>query len=492
MTDITYTISRTSITGGGFPLQLPPGALNQSVSPLSLVGRGYIIYGQLLQNDFVHMLENFAAPTPPTPSPLSGQFWYNTANDTMNYLSLSGIWKPIGSLTSSSSGPSAPNPGDLWYDPSNNTLYFWNGTGWTPIANAFTGAQYMNNNGHDFIAMVVDGNIVSTFSTSTFTPSPAIPGFPTIDAGFTMSNNGTYSGMNSGTILPLANATYNLGSSGDQWNNIYGVNGIFSGSLTVDGPIVAPGGYQNILPETTNTYSIGSPSDIWANGYFAALTVSGPASFAGNLLPTVDNTYVVGNSSLRWESGYFSQGLIVDGSTGPANPVFKATNSGGSFNGTWTLDSGASLQATYSDLAERYEADVDMDVGTLVAIGGLKDVTMSSGDCSMDVFGIVSEAAGLKMNAKLGESEYEVPEASRPRFPYIAQTGTVPVKVLGRVKKGERLVSSEVPGVARAISNTDLVALGGKASFVVIGRATRAKTTEGIGLLDRVAVNVSI
>lgn len=58
-------------------------------TPLQLVGRGVTHYnaattwGQALQNNAIHQLENFANTQPPI-APLEGQFWFNTAIPSMN------------------------------------------------------------------------------------------------------------------------------------------------------------------------------------------------------------------------------------------------------------------------------------------------------------------------------------------------------------------------------------------------------------------------
>ena len=63
--------------------------------------------------------------------------------------------------------------------------------------------------------------------------------------------------------------------------------------------------------------------------------------------------------------------------------------------------------------------------------------------------------------------------------PFVAMTGRTPVRVTGQVSKGQRLVSSNVKGTARAVSNTDSIN-----PFHVIGRALEDKTTDGIGLVN--------
>ena len=106
---------------------------------------------------------------------------------------------------------------------------------------------------------------------------------------------------------------------------------------------------------------------------------------------------------------------------------------------------GTATAAQYSDLAERYAADAKYAPGTVVKIGGDKEITQTTENGEDHVFGIVSTAPGFEMNSAAG------PDATHP---YIALAGRVPCKVIGEISKGDRLVSSEVPGHAR-VENSD-------------------------------------
>jgi hypothetical protein len=101
-------------------------------------------------------------------------------------------------------------------------------------------------------------------------------------------------------------------------------------------------------------------------------------------------------------------------------------------------------------------------------MGGDKEITAVQYDLSEDVFGVVSATAAYLMNSGAGNDTTHPP---------IAVGGRVKVKVTGKVRKGERLVSAG-KGIARA-------ALAGEAtSFNVIGRALENKTTDDIGTVE--------
>jgi hypothetical protein len=89
---------------------------------------------------------------------------------------------------------------------------------------------------------------------------------------------------------------------------------------------------------------------------------------------------------------------------------------------------GEASSARYADLAEKYLPDADYAVGTVVAIGGEKEVTACKyGDRAV---GVVSANPAFMMNKDLEGGVY------------IALKGRVPVRVVGAVAKGQRLIAS--------------------------------------------------
>jgi hypothetical protein len=137
----------------------------------------------------------------------------------------------------------------------------------------------------------------------------------------------------------------------------------------------------------------------------------------------------------------------------------------GTMTGTWTLTAGSNLQATYADLAERFESDYTYDAGTVVELGGDKEITAVREDASENVFGVISNTAAYLMNGAAGNCD---------THPAVALAGRVHVKVFGTVKKGDRLVSAG-GGYARAAKK------GEANSFNTIGRALENKISESAG-----------
>jgi hypothetical protein len=121
-------------------------------------------------------------------------------------------------------------------------------------------------------------------------------------------------------------------------------------------------------------------------------------------------------------------------------------------------------------LAERFAADAVYPAGTVVALGGVKEITAAVEELTEDVFGVISTKAGFLMNGDAGSND---------THPAIAVQGRVPVRVVGTVCKGDRLVSAGA-GLARAATRTEITA------FNVIGRSLEDKTTTGEGVVEAI------
>jgi hypothetical protein len=143
----------------------------------------------------------------------------------------------------------------------------------------------------------------------------------------------------------------------------------------------------------------------------------------------------------------------------------------GTITGRWTL-SGTSpnesrLQATYSaDLAENYEGDKLYEVGTVLVFGGDKEVTVTAAKGDTRVAGVVSNTAAFTMY-----------EACPGLKNLVALQGRVPCKVVGKISKGDILITSGIPGVA--VAATGDVRVG-----TVVGKALVAYDSDHIGSIE--------
>lgn len=126
---------------------------------------------------------------------------------------------------------------------------------------------------------------------------------------------------------------------------------------------------------------------------------------------------------------------------------------------------GTALNAQWADLGEHYVTDQHYPVGTLVCFGGEKELTIATTHANA----VISENPALRMNSKEVDGQA------------IALIGRVPVRVVGAVKKFDKITLSDISGVG--IVNNE--------AETVIGRALEDKSTEEEGLvLCSVAINL--
>jgi len=158
---------------------------------------------------------------------------------------------------------------------------------------------------------------------------------------------------------------------------------------------------------------------------------------------------------------------FVDGATGTQG---IETDTGLSYNPSTNVLSTTASAAQYADVAERFEADAPMEIGSVVEVGGSAEITEATSDLSEDVFGVISDKPAYMMNAGAGDNT---------THPFVAMTGRTPVRVIGEVAKGQRLVTSSTKGCARAVAQGESIS-----PFNVIGRALESNTEAGIKLVN--------
>lgn len=131
-------------------------------------------------------------------------------------------------------------------------------------------------------------------------------------------------------------------------------------------------------------------------------------------------------NALRVDGTNYRTSTVDTASTGTANTI-PCRDGDGNLNAV--LFQGTATSALFADLAEKYLADAEYEVGTVVAVGGDAEVTACmKGDRA---FGAVSANPAYMMNAGLEGGTY------------IALKGRVPVKVIGPVRKGDTLLAAD-------------------------------------------------
>jgi len=426
---MSYTVNKTS---GAVLTTIADGTID-TTTDLTLIGKNYAGYGEILNEDFVKLLENFANSSAPS-APIAGQLFWNTSSNLMQVYTGT-AWKTISSSTASASQPSNAVTGDLWWDTTNSQLKVYNGTSFTLIGPAFTTGTGQSGpvidtvtdslgSDHVVVKMYVSDAIVGIVSKDAqFTPQTAISGFATISPGYNLSTT-------------VSGAKYN-GESDDAST----LSGLTSTQFLRSDATDTTSGALTIANDTGIT--VGSDSDF-------TVSVSGSDVTLRNTTSDGDINFNVN------DGGSNTKVMYIDGATSHVLPGTTTTHNLGSASLVWanvyaTTFNGTSTQAQYADVAENFAADATYEPGTIVALGGVEEIT-KAGELDENVFGVVSTAPAHLMNAGL--------EGGTP----VALTGRCPVRIVGSVKKGDRLVSAG-DGLARA-------ALPGEATaFNTIGRA---------------------
>jgi len=179
------------------------------------------------------------------------------------------------------------------------------------------------------------------------------------------------------------------------------------------------------------------------------------------------NSISSGTSNVRVVS---SGGNVTTSVGGTANVVVVATTGvfvTGDISATGNV-TGLNLNSSNADLAEMYQADVNYSAGTVIEFGGINEVTITTSSHSTQVAGIVSTNPGYLMNSTLtGVNTVEV-----------ALVGRVPCQVTGTIQKGDRLVSSNIPGVATVLDSNQYQ------PGCIIGKALETYDSETIGTIE--------
>ena len=400
-------------TNGTVLTTIPDGTINTTSTSVGLPGRNYAGYGKYVDENFVYLIENFAFSTPPAHS-LTGQLWYNTNNSTLYVCPADNTTDPTLWLALTSTT-------------SGGNTTFGNITVTGSIAVAALNVS----------GAITANSITVNYATVAANATIANLAVANIDAGNLLTNNiTTGSSSNSGTMTGV----WTITGSGIA-NSIAGTSTwITGGNLLVQG-----------------SAGVGIKAD---NYYYANGT---PISFAGTYGDANVATYLptykgqVGNSAVTGGTSFYGTTLSTGG-----------TSNAGSITGNWSLTAGSRIIATYADLAERFAADDIYDPGTVVSLGGNAEITAVQFELSEDVFGVISNTAAYLMNGMAGSDETHPP---------VAVSGRVPVKVIGVVKKGDRLVSAGA-GIARAATS------GEATHFNVIGRSLEDKTDAGTGFVE--------
>jgi microcystin-dependent protein len=174
---------------------------NTSSTDTSLIfpGRNVTGYGQIIAENFLHLLENFASATQPV-NPTEGQLWYDSENGILMIWDNTN-WKSASNIQKSASAPSVETSkvGELWVDTTNQQLRIYSGTRWIlvgPSESSIDGLRYgpaieqiadSDNNTRSILTFYIADIPVVIFSKDSFSPKNTISGYTVIRAGMNIN-----------------------------------------------------------------------------------------------------------------------------------------------------------------------------------------------------------------------------------------------------------------------------------------------------------------
>ena len=463
----------------GVPLvNVDDGTVDQTTD-LKFVGKNYAGYGEIQNENFLFLLENFSNTTSP-PKPISGQIWYDSATKKLKFYDNS-KWRTTGGAESSASPPTGLTLGDFWWDTSSKQLYAWDGAAFVLVGpQAVEGAGQTNlesasvvdtlTNTHAIVKAVVDGVVTFIISADTFTLDSVvnpITGFSNINQGITLVNSPSGISTTSFRFFGTASDSDRLGGVAAA-NYLQAVNASFTGLAEFDDNGFTVGNDSDlrvsVVSGTVPTIANQTSSRI-SFRVLDGVTNREPLRIDGTtVVPGTTLTFDIGSSALRWNNGYINtiyadtvnannfvgaiSGTAAQADTLLFNAGYRtATNNNigntivaRDVNGSFSANvvTAIATSARYADLAEKYDSDAEYESGTVVVFGGVKEITVTNKAADTRVAGVVSTAPAYLMNSESNG----LPVALR---------GKVPVKVVGKVSKGDCLVTSGSHGYAKAV-----------------------------------------
>jgi len=192
---MSYTIQ---LTNGTTLTQIVDTTIDQTSTSLALVGKNATGYGAFLNDNFVHLLENFAYTNAPS-KPITGQLWFDTTQNRLKVYNGTAFNVTGGALVGAKV-PSGITTGDTWIDSGNSQFYFNDGVSNIlagPIYNSTQGLSGfqiqdvvdVNKQSHTIASLYVSKTLIGIFSASEFTPASSITGFTgNVGVGFNAGN----------------------------------------------------------------------------------------------------------------------------------------------------------------------------------------------------------------------------------------------------------------------------------------------------------------
>ena len=430
------------------------GAFNNTDTSLTLPGRLLSDYGEFINTNFLHLLENFADVNPPS-NPVEGQLWYDTTANIDQLKIYDGTnWVSAGGLKKGSSQPAVANSviGDIWVDTTNTQVYVYSGSGWVLIGPNYTSGTKSGALPEDIIdtgdvsrtvvTHYIDDVRVAIVSNVEFTPKASITGFSIIKVGFNPNTNLTNNVFN-GTAYVAENLKVGGGviaSSEFMRNNIINNisellrvrnnNGIEIGATKTLSMLVE--GSSGIIEHALT----GSNLDVRVNNagtFTTAIRVKSDTTVGINNLNPDESLSVTGNIRLDAPTSDATKGnLILNGTVNSTSPTTGSVKIAGGvgiaqdmYIGGNLVIEGSSPGSTPTLTAGSIVPDItgQRNIGTSAKSYDNLYASRITGNLTGDVTGDVSGSAGTSQKLNSITTFQMSGDVTGTSFTFDGQTG---------------------------------------------------------------------
>lgn len=307
---------------GQFLISVEDGTID-TTTDLRFVGKNYAGYGEVQNENFLHLMENFSNITPP-PKVIKGQVWFDSANNKLKFYDGS-RFKVAGGAEVSATAPSGLSTGDFWWDTSGKQLYAWTGSEFTlvgpesspDLGTSTISAAVIKDTAlapHSILKVFADNKVVAVISKDEFTistsdPSSAIVDFTVIKKGITLAKSQTGVSTDGYVFWGSArNAELLGGIAASQYLKV-GDN-VFTEEVLFKDPGFTVGDGNDLRVRVENGDQVIFENRLGNNITFR-ITVTENTDERDiavirptGVLPGVDDVYNLGSEALRWNGVY--------------------------------------------------------------------------------------------------------------------------------------------------------------------------------------------
>ena len=455
------------------------GTVDQTTD-LKFIGKNYAGYGEIQNENFLFLLENFSGANQPS-RPISGQVWFDSGTSKLKFYDGT-KWRTTGGAEIGATEPTGLAQGDFWWDAGNDQLYVYNGTNFILIGpqNAGEGVTQMQSlevldttsATRGLIAAVIEDETIFVISPNEFDLNASqtaliAQGFDRITKGVTLRNTK----LATDGVTSTTDRFHGTATNADKLGGISAANFVQTGigntvfTSAVEFPDagaligdsldlqikIDSNGIDGVIENITNNAVI----KLKVTSGAGVLTHVGTVTATG-IVPATDNTFTLGSASSGWSNVYAANftGEASKASTLRVGSDFRSASASATNNTVAVRDAtgniaanlfqGTATQARYADLAEKYSTAEELAPGTVVTVCAHEDHEVEAASIGTMAIGVVSTDPAVMMNS---EAEGQ----------YIGLKGRLPVRIIGAVKKGQAVYVDNNGCASTAINGGSLV-----------------------------------